>query len=469
MTQKNSSTKYERPIGPAERFFTHAPFSVVTMVARIKGKVTLDMLTPAVKKLQQQHPLLQVRIHIDENHQPWFTSEGTQPIPIELIPRKSADQWIQVSSDAAQIPFAFETHPSIKFILVHSSELSELIIVCHHIICDGLSLAYLARDLLMYLGNSTLEVMEVQSPPPIQQDTLPNDVSLNRIAKALIKRINKKWNEAPIFFDQEDYHALHEAYWSQYHHQITTLELTEAQTTALVNRCREEQVTVNTALTTAFVGAQYLIQGENPSLAKLGIAGSLRNRLAQPVGEGMGFYAGVVTLVYKYNPQDAFWENARQLHKKVTPLYINKNLFRDVQLVSYLDPAVMEARHFKLLGNLIPSTSPRYQKLSSFSKRDDVISALLKRANSDSLENMVMGTAVTNLTRLDFPRTYGHLELDRLIMNPGGAFPLAMVNLVLGAVTTSGKLSLLIEYAEETIDRNTIKKINSTALDFLLH
>jgi hypothetical protein len=54
-------------------------------------------------------------------------------------------------------------------------------------------------------------------------------------------------------------------------------------------------------------------------------------------------------------------------------------------------------------------------------------------------------------------------------MNPGGAFPLAMVNLVLGAVTTSGKLSLLIEYAEETIDRNTIKKINSTALDFLLH
>lgn len=30
---------------------------------------------------------------------------------------------------------------------------------------------------------------------------------------------------------------------------------------------------------------------------------------------------------------------------------------------------------------------------------------------------------VTNLTRMDFPRKYGELELDRLIMNPGGAIP----------------------------------------------
>ena len=61
------------------------------------------------------------------------------------------------------------------------------------------------------------------------------------------------------------------------------------------------------------------------------------------------------------------------------------------------------------------------------------------------------------------------LELDRLIMNPGGAFPLSNVNLVLGAVTCSGKLSLLVEYEERTVDTETMTKIKEKAMEFLLH
>jgi hypothetical protein len=69
---------------------------------------------------------------------------------------------------------------------------------------------------------------------------------------------------------------------------------------------------------------------------------------------------------------------------------------------------------------------------------------------------------------MDFPGQYGTLELDRLIMNPGGAYPLTMINLVLGAVTCAGKLSLLLEYAEETVDTNTMAKIRDQAIEFLL-
>lgn len=87
----------------------------------------------------------------------------------------------------------------------------------------------------------------------------------------------------------------------------------------------------------------------------------------------------------------------------------------------------------------------------------------------DSLDRIIIGTAVTNLTRLDFPRQYGPLELDRLIMHPGGAFPLANVNLVLGAVTCAGRLSLVLEYAEETIDTGTMERVRDQAMEFLLN
>jgi hypothetical protein len=54
-------------------------------------------------------------------------------------------------------------------------------------------------------------------------------------------------------------------------------------------------------------------------------------------------------------------------------------------------------------------------------------------------------------------------------MQPGGAFPLVHVDMVLGAVTCSGKLSLVVEYAEEAVGTGTMKKIKDKALDYLLN
>jgi hypothetical protein len=86
----------------------------------------------------------------------------------------------------------------------------------------------------------------------------------------------------------------------------------------------------------------------------------------------------------------------------------------------------------------------------------------------DTLDSIFMGTAITNLTRLDFPRKYGALELDRLIMKPGGGFPLVLFNLLVGAVTCTGKMSIVLEYVEENIDNKAMEKIKDQALDFLL-
>ena len=53
-------------------------------------------------------------------------------------------------------------------------------------------------------------------------------------------------------------------------------------------------------------------------------------------------------------------------------------------------------------------------------------------------------------------------------MKPGGGFPLASVNLVLGAVTSAGKLSLVIEYVEDNIDIGVMERIKEEAMEFLL-
>ena len=418
--------------------------------------------------MQQRHFNLRVRIREDDDHQLWFTTEGVQEIPVEVVDRESDRHWIEVCREAAQIPFEFETRPAIRFILVHSPAVSELVILCHHILCDGLSLAYLARDLMTCLGEPDRALEALPDPAPISPSTMPPGISLNPIARFFIRRLNRKWEAFPVFFDQEDYQALSEAYWERYHHQMLTVEMTEEQTSALVERCRKENVTVNSALATAFAGANYMARNYDPRYSSIGVAASLRDRLQQPVGEVMGFYAGLVNLKFKYDDKTGFWENARQLHRKLKPRFTDKNLFQDPAAWFHLDSAILEAIHFKRLGGLVSPQSSRYQKLSTFGHRNDVVLSLLKRDKMDSPDEIIMGTAVTNLTRMDFPTRYGSLELDRLFLKPGGAFPQANVGLVLGAVTCAGKLSLVVEYAQEATDTRTMETISERAMAMLL-
>ena len=332
-----------------------------------------------------------------------------------------------------------------------------------------MSLAYLARDLMVHLGNPTHKVDVLPDPDPVTKDNIPKELSFNFLYRWVINRINKKWEKIKIYFDQEDYKNLNEAYWLNFNHQRIPVELSEAQTSALVDRCRKEGVTVNSALTTAFAGAQVLVQGDKPYHKSIVIAASVRDRLPTPAGDTLGFYAGGVALKYKYNPKKAFWENTRMFHRKVKPRYTNKNLFDNYHTYSYLNPAILESINFKLVGGLIPPDFARFHKISAFSKQNDVVSSILKREKMVSLKKIFIGTAVTNLTRLDFPTQYGALELDRLIFNPGGGFPLAMVNLVLGAVSCAGKLSLIVEYAEEAIDTNTMEQIKDKTMELLLN
>jgi hypothetical protein len=53
-------------------------------------------------------------------------------------------------------------------------------------------------------------------------------------------------------------------------------------------------------------------------------------------------------------------------------------------------------------------------------------------------------------------------------LEPASLFALATVNLVLGAVTCAGKLSLVVEYVQENVNAPTMEKIKDHALQFLL-
>jgi len=425
-------------------------------------------LRTALEEVRRRHVNLCVRVTDDENGAPYFTTDGAGEIAVQVVPWESEDQWIGLLNETSENPFAFDERPPIRFFLLRAPTHSDLLIVSHHIICDGLSLAYLARDLVAHLGDSNLEAEVPPNPVLVGLDTIPEDARLNPIARAILRRMNRKWQSERVVFGQQDYLDLTAAYWDNFCHVTLPIEFSEEQTDALVARCRAESVTVNTALTAAFVSAQIERNGGKLPHPRTGIATSLRDRLRAPVGEAMGFYASSVTLKAKWRRGSSFSANARRLQRRIQPLVRGRGSFKDPVSWCHLDPTILEAQNFKKLGGLVPPDAPSHEKLSSFARRDDVVKRILKLGGMESLDKTFMGTFVTNLTRLEFPRRYGSLELDRLILQPGAAYPLSQAELVVGAVTCSGKLSLVMEFADDGKRIAAMKGVRDKAIELLL-
>ena len=288
----SDTRSYRRAVTPIERFLIRSPFSIVTMVVRIQGDVTEDMLRAALDKVRRRHPNLRVRIVQDEKGDPWLTSEGAGEIPVESVPRESGDHWIRVAQQWCQVPFEFDAATAGA---LHPRRIARRVRADHPVPSHPVRRAVPGLPRAgpdTHLGDSDRPAELLADPAPIGLDNMPPGVAANALVRFVINRMNKKWAAEKVVFDQEDYRALNSAYWTHYPHQVLSVELHEAQTTALVERCRSEEVTVNSALSAAFVGAQVVVQGDKPHHSSVCVAASLRDRLPKPPGRSWAFTPG---------------------------------------------------------------------------------------------------------------------------------------------------------------------------------
>ncbi|TKJ25531.1 MAG: hypothetical protein CEE42_07445 [Promethearchaeota archaeon Loki_b31] len=458
MTQ---SKKLKRKLNSFERRFFRAPTSTISIVARVKGFISEEDLRIALNKVRQQHPLVGARIYLDENYDAWYTSENVPVNPFRVIQRKSDKDWYHELLNDYKIRFELEKGPLVRFVLLQSPEISEIIIICHHAICDGTSLAILARDLLLYIGNPGRETQELSEPPLATLENFPTNVTIGKAIMFAINTMNKKWQNVKVIFDEEDEDNIFRAYWDSFNFNIISVELNEKETSDLVEKCHQQGVTVNSALNTAFLAARRSIRGPfKGGRQNILLPVNTRKRYRKPVGEHFGLYIAGFQFKLSYNPKKDFWENAKTFGNKVREkLNINK-VFKFAAITSLIDKTLVDARSFSFMGKNVPSNFSRYEKIHAFS--NDEKNIVNKRAKKQ-IPSMP-GLAVTNLGQLDYPTKYGSLELDRFIFITSGT---PYIELVIPAVTVAGKLTFTINYLEETTDTPTMERIKNKALEYL--
>lgn len=416
----------------------------VAVIATINGNIPENNIVQVLKKVAKMHPLIGVRVVIDSSQDAWFTEECDAPLPLKVTLRKSNRQWINVLEDEQEIPFDFEKGPLIRFILLKSDEISDLIVICQHSICDGLSLVNIIHDIMFLLSNPEIKVKRIDPVLPVSTNfpAAPLQVKLKLLKNKLIMgRINRKWDKQQVLFDDEDYHNIHKAYTQKYKHRIIVEELSRSQTSNLVEWCHKNHVTVNSALSVAFLAGRRSIRGEShDNNHTIQIAVNIRDRFKKPVKQVFGLLASGIKFKFEYLPEKTFSDNVSLFHQEVLH-ELNGNKTLEPLLGYYISPTLIDGINFATYGKWVSDEFSRYEKLSGFIQNK----ANTAVAISNQIIGNMPGLMISNLGNVKTQKEYGSLKLDQLHFVTSSS---PFLDLVISVVTVNGKLTLTLNYME---------------------
>jgi hypothetical protein len=160
------------------------------VAADIKGETTIRAWRGGLDDVQRRHPLLDARVGRDsDGHLAFFRPAGTC-IPLRVIPGNSEDLWASEMEAELDTPFRDDEAPLLRATLLHTPKCASLILSVHHSIGDGMSAAYLIRDLLQAISGDSLtnlpmpqsqEILlhprpKVEVPPPVPNAPVPRSL-----------------------------------------------------------------------------------------------------------------------------------------------------------------------------------------------------------------------------------------------------------------------------------------------------
>ncbi len=285
------------------------PFHAVFPV-RLKGLVSVADLRTALAKIQKKHPLLQSRISEDKSGIPYFVMDGSVgPIPIRIAERHAGDDWIKESKREWNVPFDLEKGPLIRIVWMQSDSATDILMTFHHCICNGSSCLLLMQEILALLdepGTNIGHYSHFITPEEILAENRPDKRTervikwKTRIAGAFICcRAALILKKKPGVCRDKDY--------------LINWKLDKSQSTAIIQACRQRNITVNTALCAAFITAFHAVKGKK-RYPKLTCPVDIRRFLPVDKREELFSFGLAITLSLQDQGKD-FWDNAAALQQ----------------------------------------------------------------------------------------------------------------------------------------------------------
>jgi Phthiocerol/phthiodiolone dimycocerosyl transferase C-terminus len=370
-----------RPLGAFEELFCLFDQYFPTngaLAAQITGHTTVQQWHDALDAVQQRHPLLSACIDTTFNRVPHFRRVTGQRLPLRVVPSPFA-RWQREIAEEVNEPFTPYQAPLFRAVLAHQETHCTFILSSHHAVCDGSSRIFLLRDILLALTGHALEAL----PLAPSRETLFG-----------AKQRTSTESGLPSFAAQRPPLPC-----------VEGISIAPEQTTALQRRAREEGVTIHAAISAALTIAGRAIDKswrDNP--LRIMSPAEIRDTLGLEDQCMVSFGGGEISIAP--GGSMTFWDLARFAKDGLSAVKSRENISRMIDLQSTA-----------VCSNLT------------------VEQAFQLKRNAFNAQVMF-----TNLGRVPFDSTFGHLKLEALWA------PCALRGIegeqTLGAVSVDGSLYL---------------------------
>lgn len=332
-----------------ERTHLFSPSIKVAVVVNIEGEISLAMLKAAIEQAVSANEILCCTIGLDPDGNAYYRPSGKPLYTLSV----STEMWETLVAQQESLVCNLEEGPLLDCFVTQMEPEIQLVLVAHHFVGDGLSLAFFVQDVLQALAGNPL----VYKPLSLLSPSSIGDAgNLNSLMRFILKRQNRSWRKTGKVFLFSDYHRMVQSYWTNRKIQVTHQQLPGETLTQLLQFAKKEKLTLNSIIATAL----FKVKAER---AKLGLAVSVR-----PEGyQGMGNYASGISVQYQYNEQKDFAENALAVQR-----FIQKKTKNDsskyflLHFLQGIDPTLIDAAYFAAYDGYDHPIAKRMQRMFGY-------------------------------------------------------------------------------------------------------
>ncbi len=411
-------------------------------VAEIRGPLTEASLVGALAAAQARHPLLRARVRVGRRRLEFVGwPEGqTPPIPLTVV-EAPFDDWVAFADHEVQTPLAWDRSPLVRATWIrHGAEHGTLLLCFNHVIGDGISGAFLARDVLEAAadltagGDGRLEPLPL--PPPIE-DRLPKryrgwsglEAALGQ--HRLLRRESKPLGGvAQLRIDRA-------APLAEQRARIIPMRIGPERSRQLLARARAEGTTLHGLFGAAWCLA--LRPELTPGAMVFGSPVNMRARMQPPAGEDVCLLVSLVTSAHRLDDHTELWSLARDIRAKAVAGIEARQPFAFIPAVNLIS----ERRLF------FPFTERGIARHSRFAA---------KHVTSQGT------SGITNIGNVPVKPRQGPLSFEAVhfVVSPS-----VLSSLVLTAAGLAGTICLNLSHSEPIVGRARAEEIAERFMEIL--
>jgi len=320
----------------------------------IRGSIDPEILQSALRKIQQKHPLLRMKIDDEQTGGPYFVlNENIKEIPVRITERKSEYDWLEESKAEWTKLFDGENEPLARIVWLRSPETSDLLWVLPHCICDGSALVALMQELLSLLDQPDLELTPYASFNSVRELMPAFAVSMAKIFKARMFSLLGK----AFFYFKPSHRRI-----AAGHNYVLHWNLEPEQTAELVELSKMAGTSIHAVLCVAVMKAFQQVK-ITKAHGKVICPVDIRQFIPAIKTDMMFAFAPIVELNIDNKTETDFWTMARKLKADLTAKVKALKVEELLWMSEYFHPVV-----HKMIGFLKATDGTHDVTLSNMGK-----------------------------------------------------------------------------------------------------